>query len=1128
MPVNGLVFEADAVEFFLESSGSGSHTGAGTGSYGHSASGDTYYTPDTVTLSGAFVFALSGASAANTWQVDYTGPGAPLGTSWTGSGWTPITASIVFSAVKIYNTGGTFRVVCDYEVFAQGVSRLTGSIDTTSGGMGPAYLPLWGVPFGLTGGASASTTGLPAYGPTDTYTYYSDCTGTAEGGWHIDQGSGYVALPVTLAPGSAPAMGGACTDPGVGTVTAGDSDSLSVTSYASAEVTRSVYASGTITECCTQTYCDGILIDETCTTQPSPVDWAQYELDSETFGRGGYVRAIPDLEKAIKRFNADFKALVYRSEMPQTEYSATWTCNFDGAISSGGGSTEVHPHQAEILQEVGPSTATMEDTFSYNSYAPWTQSGSWGRTKSYEEVSGAVICPDGVECPGEGQIPTIISILGGYTPMPDNESYSASRAYAFPSYVGPSADMVGYLGHTAALARYVNSWCNPHWSYALWNESWEVDSSPETWADYWQLVGSQWLYNAALASPSESRNHLVSEPLDQDGNAGFLDTFFGGLRWLGLSRWQTKTISPRLTYAYTSASSSLWSGEDCSIAHGSAITVTSSAASCEVRLSLGSFTVEPFMWVHLADKILCDWTATNVTSIKVYLESVDGARVLLNDNDPNVEKDRPYALGRKYAGSWAQDFGAGITTDTGSDFTPARGRSSAAMADSALSYALQGLSDRTAAKLVYVIVPTNPAATVSIDYPEFEYSLSGDRLDCWENAYQCATVHPSGPGVRTGQWFTGTSGTIINPPGVYDPTTRPTLVDWLITERLVVEGIAHDSGLTTELTTLYDTYEGQSVGQVRGASNAFWLPHGISANWLLACVNSMSEIPPMGCLPRMERNTSWAETGDYVQHVWSFAQDYSLFIAPVITPELRTDDDVTVWTSTGTGVTGWAVTRERHALDNTEDDFGIWVNETGKRLGVVRPWRGHYFINRVPEALNTLAYAVRPDLMNYRGRVSGGSATVEAADNALSAWAGVGSTVTAEELCLAVKPYGPILLGVIDAGSYKLYQSTGGSWTLSYTVTSTGTPVNPCVIAGSDGVVFHYWADAGTVKGRRYDGAGTALGSAFSVSGIGAIDEEGISGDESYGATGERVIRLLVVVSGSLTVYTSTDGEAFS
>lgn len=177
----------------------------------------------------------------------------------------------------------------------------------------------------------------------------------------------------------------------------------------------------------------------------------------------------------------------------------------------------------------------------------------------------------------------------------------------------------------------------------------------------------------------------------------------------------------------------------------------------------------------------------------------------------------------------------------------------------------------------------------------------------------------------------------------------------------------------------------------------------------------------------------------------------------------------------------------------------------------------------------TVAYAVRPDLMNFRGRVSAGSATVEAADNALTAWAGVGSTVTAEELCLAVKPYGPILLGVIDAGSYKLYQSTGGSWTLSYIVTSSGVPVNPFTIAGSDGTVFHYWSDSGTVKGHRKDGANNSLGGGeYTASGIPTIDEEGLSGAETFGTGGQRVIRLNVIVGGSDATYDSTDGITFT
>jgi hypothetical protein len=180
-----------------------------------------------------------------------------------------------------------------------------------------------------------------------------------------------------------------------------------------------------------------------------------------------------------------------------------------------------------------------------------------------------------------------------------------------------------------------------------------------------------------------------------------------------------------------------------------------------------------------------------------------------------------------------------------------------------------------------------------------------------------------------------------------------------------------------------------------------------------------------------------------------------------------------------------------------------------------------------PPTRNRLAYKVRRDLQNFRAFADSGVVTVEMADNSLSSWAAVGSTVSGDEVCLAVRDTGPILLGVIDAGAYKVYTSTGGSWTLAYTVVSTGDPVNPAIVSCADQTAFHFWNDSGTLKGRRFDASGTALDSAYSLTGVGTADIDGLDADESYGDAGTRLIRLFVREAGVNKVYTSTDGVAF-
>ena len=60
-----------------------------------------------------------------------------------------------------------------------------------------------------------------------------------------------------------------------------------------------------------------------------------------------------------------------------------------------------------------------------------------------------------------------------------------------------------------------------------------------------------------------------------------------------------------------------------------------------------------------------------------------------------------------------------------------------------------------------------------------------------------------------------------------------------------------------------------------------------------------------------------------------------------------------------------------------------------------------------------------------------------------------------------------------------------------------------------------------------FDASGTALDSAYSLTGVGTADIDGLDADESYGDAGTRLIRLFVREAGVNKVYTSTDGVAF-
>lgn len=99
------------------------------------------------------------------------------------------------------------------------------------------------------------------------------------------------------------------------------------------------------------------------------------------------------------------------------------------------------------------------------------------------------------------------------------------------------------------------------------------------------------------------------------------------------------------------------------------------------------------------------------------------------------------------------------------------------------------------------------------------------------------------------------------------------------------------------------------------------------------------------------------------------------------------------------------------------------------------------------------------------------------------------------------------------------------------TTISTGSDNGkPTQVICNDGTRFVYWIK-GTgpynVYGYIEDASGTALATAFAVSGVGAVDDAGISVDEST-VLGARRLVLQVIQSGAVVYYTSTDGRTFS
>lgn len=362
----------------------------------------------------------------------------------------------------------------------------------------------------------------------------------------------------------------------------------------------------------------------------------------------------------------------------------------------------------------------------------------------------------------------------------------------------------------------------------------------------------------------------------------------------------------------------------------------------EARLLLGSFSIDGFLSVHLANKITIDWSDTNIDSCVTYLEAVDGTRVLLNDNEPGVAKFRPTKDITKYASSSVQDYGAYVITDEGVDTIIDKGISATVMADPHLSYAFQMLKDRTATAIVFVLTPVNSALPMTIDQPLFEYTLSGSKTFIYENTNQVCLIHPEGSGTRFGNMNTGETTVIDNPPTVYLPTERPNSVDWRIQANLCLKGVAHDTDLTSDISVDRDSVEVATVQSERIGTYGFILPTPDEATkTFIAICDSLAQIPPLMMLPRRARNTTtWLETGDFSQHSWVFAQDYSYYINPLSKVDLVHLGNT--WTSPVGSVTDWFITRHNHELTNDEVDSSI-VNAS-EVYNTVRPFRGYYSV----------------------------------------------------------------------------------------------------------------------------------------------------------------------------------------
>ncbi len=175
---------------------------------------------------------------------------------------------------------------------------------------------------------------------------------------------------------------------------------------------------------------------------------------------------------------------------------------------------------------------------------------------------------------------------------------------------------------------------------------------------------------------------------------------------------------------------------------------------------------------------------------------------------------------------------------------------------------------------------------------------------------------------------------------------------------------------------------------------------------------------------------------------------------------------------------------------------------------------------------------IGPDMVHFRAYIKGGTVWVGWADNAFSAgYADVDTGYAANSVCIRGEKKGEdrlIWIYYEDGGTIyrRVSVDRGGTWSVSTTI-ATGA-VTPFAEICTDNLHVVYYIVTGSpnvLKGKRYDRAGNLLGSEFTV--LASVDNSGGCVREYQTTAGVRKFELHAVVSGSLTRYTSTDGEVF-
>lgn len=890
---------------------------------------------------------------------------------------------------------------------------------------------------------------------------------------------------------------------------------------------------------------------------PSVNDKYSSALAYKTWGNN--IRFIPDCDKLITRMvAADHAELVKRGGTPRVESASNWEYARDDDIlishTTVVRETEVHPEQSAETATITGTAGDLEGMLGWTSYCDSGYGAmSYTAERTYfVETSPASCSP--------------VLVGGDDAPNPcfdetvDSKCY-ISKSFAFPSYVQPrtgtgsNPDIWPELDHLNDEARKINTVDAPLWNFLDYfpedsesdeQSEWPVQEEPVT-TKYFISLGHQW---------DGARMTLISAPLGMGAHGSYIaDEYLGRnvlSNWVGSEIIRKDTMLPDSSKQLASANSGQFSIDGGTLTFGgSDITVNPDPGETEVTVTVDAavWTADPRMYAQLADRVRFGFEGLGISSAAVYAVGIDGSEYeLYNEAYAGaVDEEVPYGIGTatKYAGTWAQQLNAGIiASDQGSDSLPS-GISAATMGDPERLAGFQLLTGRGVKEIKFVFAISDDTDNITLEYPIF-YASENDAYCVAENRGQFAIVWEDGPKIRpVGNVAYYDSGAVQTTPVLFDlglldfGNWTASLIDFLCARRNFYSGVSSSSGLTTELASLFDSEEGQTVAYADDGTIAWMLEYTGRTAPLGFWVNSCG-CPPVPCDVTPGYASDWDKDAALRQEVVTYAVRPRRIIAD---RELHLFEGSSQWTALERSIgDDWRQTAHYHAVGNNElgtatiRSAGITIADS------VSPWHGFAAVvgtGEIEETARGITHACTgaPDWRHA-------FAWMDSADNVVTGrspntWPyqidseTQGFTADWVHLTYGQDASNTLTLIYESAGSIYRRTSTdeGRTWSVATTVfTGPGYSKGDQFTSKEDGNRFCYAVvpASNLIKGKIYDAGGNVLESEFTAIASGVADDQ-IRAWERIIEDGRRRVALgYINTSGSYVIAESDDGKNFA